>query len=43
MRLLPFWYPVLVTNSVLKNPIKIDIFSEPLVVYKSKQNYIVHS
>jgi len=43
MRLLPFWYPVLLINSVLKNPIKIDIFSEPLVVYKSKQNYIIHS
>lgn len=43
MRLLPFWYPILVANSVVKNPIKINILPEPLVVYKSNQNFTIHS
>jgi phenylpropionate dioxygenase-like ring-hydroxylating dioxygenase large terminal subunit len=42
---LPFWYPVIPTNELLKKDIhNIFFFDDPLVVYKNKyKNYSVHS
>lgn len=43
-QLLPFWYPLISTSDLQKKNIHYREFDgKPLVIYKSKNNYIIHS